>query len=50
MRVRMKETHYGYPDVIVVCGEPQFADDEFDVLLNPTVVVEVLSSSTHFTG
>lgn len=48
MRVRMKGTRYGYPDVIVVCGEPQFADDEFDVLLNPTVVVEVLSSSTHF--
>lgn len=48
MRVRMKGTRYGYPDVIVVCGEPQFADDKFDVLLNPTVVVEVLSSSTHF--
>lgn len=28
MRVRMKGTRYGYPDVIVVCGEPQFADDE----------------------
>lgn len=48
MRVRMSTNHYSYPDVVVVCGEPQFADDEFDVLLNPTVVVEVLSPSTRF--
>lgn len=48
MRVRMKGNRYGYPDVVVVCGEPKFADDEFDVLLNPTVVVEILSSSTRF--
>lgn len=48
MRVRMKGIRYGYPDVVVVCGEPQFADDEFDVLLNPTIVVEVLSDSTRF--
>ncbi|MGI9037003.1 MAG: Uma2 family endonuclease, partial [Pyrinomonadaceae bacterium] len=48
MRVRMKKGRYGYPDVVVVCGEPQFADDEFDVLLNPVVVVEVLSKSTRF--
>ena len=48
MRVRMKGKRYGYPDVVVICGEPEFADDEFDVLLNPTIVVEVLSSSTRF--
>ncbi len=48
MRVRMKADRYGYPDVVVVCGEPQFADEEFDVLLNPTLVVEVLSTSTRF--
>lgn len=48
MRVRMKKGRYGYPDVVVACGEPQFADDEFDVLLNPIVVVEVLSKSTRF--
>lgn len=48
MRVRMNANRYSYPDVVVVCGEPQFADDEFDVLLNPTVLVEVLSSSTRF--
>jgi hypothetical protein len=48
MRVRMRKGRYSYPDVVVVCGEPQFADEEFDVLLNPTVVIEVLSKSTRF--
>ena len=46
MRVRVAEDLYAYPDVTVVCGEAQFDDEERDVLLNPTLVVEVLSSST----
>ena len=47
MRVRTSpEISYFYPDVIVVCGEPRFEDDTFDTLLNPIVVVEVLSPST----
>jgi Uma2 family endonuclease len=37
---------YTYPDVVVVCDEPRFLDDEFDTLLNPTLLVEVLSPST----
>ena len=37
---------YFYPDVGVVCGEPRFEDEVFDTLLNPIVIVEVLSSST----
>ena len=37
---------YFYPDVGVVCGEPRFEDDVFDTLLNPIVIVEVLSPST----
>lgn len=48
MRVRLKPNRYGYPDVVVVCGKPKFADSEFDVLLNPTILVEVLSHSTRF--
>ena len=48
MRVRLKSNRYGYPDVVVVCGKPKFADSEFDVLLNPTILVEVLSHSTRF--
>ena len=35
-----------YPDVVVVCGEPHFTDDFLDTLVNPTVLVEVLSDST----
>lgn len=46
MRVRAIPTTYVYPDVVVVCGEPQFEDSESDILLNPTVVIEVLSKST----
>ena len=41
-----KARQYSYPDVVVVCGEPQFQDRTEDVLLNPTVIVEVLSPST----
>ena len=35
-----------YPDVVVACDVPRFEDDVFDTLLNPTVIVEVLSPST----
>ncbi|MGI8495701.1 MAG: Uma2 family endonuclease [Pyrinomonadaceae bacterium] len=37
---------YTYPDLTVVCGEPEFADAEFDTLLNPVILIEVLSPST----
>ena len=47
MRVFIEATGlYTYPDVSVVCGEPRFQDREVDTLLNPTVIVEVLSPST----
>lgn len=47
MRVKVAKTGlYTYPDIVVVCGEPKFLDDEEDTLLNPTVLVEVLSDST----
>ena len=47
MRVKVSTTGlYTYPDVVVVCGEPQFEDANVDTLMNPTVVVEVLSDST----
>ncbi|MEW6207642.1 MAG: Uma2 family endonuclease [Acidobacteriota bacterium] len=37
---------FSYPDLLVVCGEPQFHDEYRDVLLNPTVIIEVLSPTT----
>lgn len=46
MRVKSSPRNYHYPDVVVVCGDPQFEGNEFDTLLNPTVIIEVLSPST----
>lgn len=47
LRLRVSQTGlYTYPDVIVVCGEMKLADDQKDTLLNPTVLIEVLSPST----
>ena len=47
MRVRVAPAgFYTYPDVIAVCGEPQFLDDQRDTLLNPGLLVEVLSPAT----
>ena len=37
---------YTYPDIVVVCGELKLLDNTFDTLLNPTVIIEVLSEST----
>jgi Uma2 family endonuclease len=47
LRVKVSPTGlYTYPDVIVVCDQPQFNDQQKDTLLNPTLLVEVLSEST----
>jgi Uma2 family endonuclease len=45
MRVQVSDA-YLYPDVSVVCGESRLADGQFDNLINPTLIVEVLSPST----
>lgn len=46
MRVKLAQHNYCYPDVIVVNGEPKFEGNELDILLNPTLIVEILSKST----
>lgn len=47
MRVKVSHTGlYAYPDVAVVCGDIRFEEADNDTLLNPTVIVEVLSPST----
>src|SRR5262245_50639784 len=47
VRVKAVATkRYLYPDVSVVCGRPVFEDETRDTLLNPRVIVEVLSDST----
>ena len=37
---------YSYPDAVVVCGKPQFRAGTFDVLLNPQLLIEILSPTT----
>lgn len=44
MQVRIGRNSICFPDVLVVNGEPLFADDNAELLLNPTVVVEIFSS------
>jgi Uma2 family endonuclease len=47
MRVKVSPTGlYTYPDVVALCDKPRFDDEQKDTLLNPTVIIEVLSDST----
>lgn len=47
MRVKVSATGlYTYPDVAGLCGEPRFEDEQMDTLLNPSIVIEILSPST----
>jgi Uma2 family endonuclease len=47
LRVKVSPTGlYTYPDVVVVCGDPQFVGKSEDTLTNPTLIVEVLSETT----
>ena len=47
MRVRVNASGlYTYPDATALCGEPLFLDDVRDTLLNPHLIVEILSPST----
>jgi Uma2 family endonuclease len=47
MKVRLQDSRkFFYPDLVGFCGEPHFYDEHTDVLLNPLLVVEVLSKST----
>lgn len=46
MRVKLAPHNYCYPDVVVVNGDPKFEGKELDILLNPTVIVEIMSKST----
>jgi Uma2 family endonuclease len=45
-RPHTREGLYAYPDLVVVCGSSQYHDQAQDVLVNPTLIVEVLSPST----
>ncbi len=47
LRVKVPSTGlHTYPDIVVVCGKAQFEDRQQDTLLNPTVIIEIISPST----
>ena len=47
LRINIPSTNsFMYPDITIVCGEPELLDEHFDNLLNPSVIIEVLSPST----
>ena len=49
MRVKVAASGlYTYPDVVIVCGEPQLEDDYLDTLLNPTVLCELSESTERY--
>ncbi len=37
---------FSYPDMVIICGEPEYHDEHKDIILNPKVIIEVLSEST----
>lgn len=45
-RVKARRSSYYYPDLVVTCGEREYEDEKRDVLLNPKIIIEVLSEST----
>lgn len=44
MQVRLGKNSICFPDIVVVNGEPAFADNNFELLVNPTVLIEIFSS------
>ncbi len=47
MRVKIAAANvYTYPDIVVACGEAEYEDAELDTLLEPTLIIEVLSDTT----
>jgi Uma2 family endonuclease len=46
LQVKINRTRYAYPDVTVVCGQPELANTTPDMRFNPTLIIEILSTST----
>lgn len=46
LRPHARKGLFSYPDLVIVCGEPQFLDPQQDVLINPKAIIEVLSPTT----
>lgn len=48
MLVQLSPERYSYPDVVIVSGDPSFIDSNNDILLNPSIIVEIYSQNTNF--
>ncbi|MBX7171339.1 MAG: Uma2 family endonuclease [Pyrinomonadaceae bacterium] len=48
LRVKAKRNYF-YPDIVVSCQDRKFEDDSDDTLLNPRIIIEILSKSTKLT-
>ncbi len=47
IRIHIPEnTLFTYPDAFIVCEKPQLLENEFDTVLNPSAIFEILSRST----
>ncbi|MEZ4526272.1 MAG: Uma2 family endonuclease [Desulfobacterales bacterium] len=46
MKVKIDRTKYTYPDIVITCEKEDFEDESEDVLLNPLIIIEILSDST----
>jgi Uma2 family endonuclease len=46
MRVKINEKDYTYPDLVVACKNPQFVRTPLDTLINPTLIIEIMSPTT----
>jgi len=46
LKERFGKGMISYPDIVVICGEPEYHDKHTDIVLNPAVIIEVLSEST----
>ena len=47
IRVKLESKFICYPDIAIVSGEPAFADQSLDLLLNPTILIDVFSNDMH---
>ena len=47
MQVQLGKNSICYPDIVVVNGEPAFADPSQELLKNPTVIIEIFAGGTH---
>ncbi|MDQ7024965.1 MAG: Uma2 family endonuclease [Anaerolineae bacterium] len=46
LKVETKKVSFRYPDVMVICGKPEFIENRVDTINNPTIIIEVLSPAT----